>query len=65
MWPCMTPCVSSTLIGDVAAIKALLEAGAKPDEADEEGRTALHFACGYGEIDCAKVRGYEGRQFVL
>lgn len=24
-------------------------------QADEEGRTALHFACGYGELECAKV----------
>ena len=23
------------------------------NEADEEGRTALHFACGYGELECA------------
>ncbi|KAG1681352.1 hypothetical protein FOA52_007400 [Chlamydomonas sp. UWO 241] len=44
---------SAASAGDVEAIKALLEAGAKPDEADDEGRTALHFACGYGEIECA------------
>jgi ankyrin repeat protein len=25
------------------------------DEVDEEGRTALHFAAGYGEIACAKL----------
>jgi len=25
------------------------------NEADEEGRTALHFACGYGELSCAKL----------
>lgn len=43
------------LAGDVETIKRLLEEGAKPDEADEEGRTALHFACGYGEIECAKA----------
>jgi ankyrin repeat protein len=36
-------------------LKRLLEAGANPDEGDEEGRTALHFACGYGELDCAKA----------
>lgn len=41
--------------GDVGLLKQLLEAGADVDEADEEGRTALHFACGYGEIECAKV----------
>ena len=32
--------------GDVEALKRLLKAGASPDEGDEEGRTALHFACG-------------------
>lgn len=37
-------------------LKQLLEAeGVNVDEADEEGRTALHFACGYGEIECAKA----------
>lgn len=25
------------------------------DKADPEGRTPLHFACGYGEIECAKA----------
>jgi hypothetical protein len=25
------------------------------DEQDEEGRTALHFAAGYGELECAKL----------
>ena len=24
------------------------------NEKDEEGRSALHFACGYGEMECAK-----------
>lgn len=38
--------------GDAAALKQLLEDGADKDEQDEEGRTALHFACGYGEIAC-------------
>ena len=37
-------------------MRELLAGGAKPDERDEEGRTALHFACGYGELDCAEVR---------
>lgn len=47
--------IFSLTSGDVEAIKQLLEAGANTDEADEEGRTALHFACGYGEIECAKA----------
>jgi len=41
--------------GDDAALLQLLKAGADKDEADEEGRTALHFAAGYGEIKCAEV----------
>ena len=38
--------------GDATALKQLLEDGADKDEQDEEGRTALHFACGYGEMAC-------------
>jgi ankyrin repeat protein len=41
--------------GDVEQLKELLAAGADKDEKDEEGRTALHFACGYGELACAEV----------
>ncbi len=37
---------SAASAGDVELLKKLLEAGANPDEGDEEGRTALHFACG-------------------
>ena len=40
--------------GDVEALKELLQGGADKDEKDDEGRTALHFACGYGEIACAE-----------
>ena len=36
------------------ALKELLQAGADKDEKDDEGRTALHFACGYGEIACSQ-----------
>lgn len=31
--------------GDAEALKALLAGGADKNAADEEGRTALHFAC--------------------
>lgn len=31
-------------------LKNALEAGGNKDEEDSEGRTALHFACGYGEV---------------
>lgn len=41
--------------GDEAGLEELLKAGANKDEKDDEGRTALHFACGYGEIKCAEV----------
>ena len=49
----LTPELSVLLgAGDAAALKQLLEEGADKDEQDEEGRTALHFACGYGEMAC-------------
>lgn len=35
-------------------LKELLQGGADKDEKDDEGRTALHFACGYGEIACSE-----------
>ena len=38
--------------GDDAALLQLLKAGANKDEADEEGRTALHFAAGYETVPC-------------
>lgn len=31
-------------------LKNALATGADKDEEDSEGRTALHFACGYGEV---------------
>ncbi|KAG2244765.1 hypothetical protein Bca52824_093377 [Brassica carinata] len=37
-------------LGDVEGLKTALEAGGNKDEEDSEGRTALHFACGYGEV---------------
>ncbi|KAI8462296.1 MAG: ankyrin repeat-containing domain protein [Monoraphidium minutum] len=42
--------------GDAAKLRELLaEEGVNVDEQDEEGRTALHFAAGYGEMECAKL----------
>lgn len=42
--------------GDAAKLRELLTAdGESKDVKDSEGRTALHFACGYGELDCVKV----------
>ncbi|CAN1156448.1 Ankyrin repeat domain-containing protein 2B, partial [Linum perenne] len=37
-------------VGDVEGLKSALASGADKDEEDSEGRTALHFACGYGEV---------------
>ncbi len=51
-WPRST---STTRTGDVELLKKLISEGANVDEADEEGRTALHFAAGYGEIECCKA----------
>jgi hypothetical protein len=31
-------------------LKKALDGGADKDEEDAEGRRALHFACGYGEV---------------
>lgn len=41
--------------GDAAQVKTCLAAGALPDEVDVEGRTALHFASGYGELECMRA----------
>jgi ankyrin repeat protein len=43
------------IAGNAELLKQLLAEGAAVDEVDEEGRTALHFAVGYGEIPCAKL----------
>lgn len=37
-------------MGALQGLKILLQEGADKDEKDAEGRTALHFASGYGEV---------------
>ena len=47
---------TNTTTGDAAKLRELLDAeGVNVDAQDEEGRTALHFAAGYGELECAKL----------
>ncbi len=42
--------------GDASKLRELLTADKETkDVKDSEGRTALHFSCGYGELDCVKV----------
>ena len=42
--------------GDYEGLAELLkEEGVDANEKDAEGRTALHFSCGYGEIKCAEL----------
>lgn len=43
------------VVGQADILEELLKSGADKDEQDDEGRTALHFACGYGEVKCAEV----------
>ena len=43
-----TPLHAAAMRDDVAAVRALLAAGALPDIRDRDGNTALHYGAGYG-----------------
>ena len=40
---------------DVKGVKELLRVGAPVDSRDEGGRTALHAACGYADVEMVEV----------
>jgi ankyrin repeat protein len=40
---------------DVEGVKELLRVGAPVDARDEGGRTALHAACGYADVELVEV----------
>ena len=45
------PLFDAIALGDVAKVRALLDAGFAANEVDESGETALHFAMGRGHLD--------------
>ncbi len=54
--PC--PPLPAPPAGDVEGLKKLLAGeGVDVNERDDEGRSALHFASGYNELECMKVCG--------
>ncbi|CAH1445185.1 unnamed protein product [Lactuca virosa] len=47
--------METAIIGNLQGLMRALYYGADKEEEDSEGRRALHFACGFGEVKCAKV----------
>ena len=54
------PKLGKNLLDDHEALQAFLKEGQDVNMKDSEGRTALHFACGYGEMKCAEILVKEG-----
>jgi Ankyrin repeats (many copies) len=51
-----TPIIAAASAGEADNLKQLIaEKAAGVDDRDEEGRTALHFASGYGEVECMAI----------
>ena len=50
--------------GHVEVVKALLEAGANIEDANENGHTPLMEAASAGHVDVAQVRGARGTWYV-
>lgn len=46
---------AAAAVGDLAALRALLDAGASPDDGDYDGRTALHLAAAEGRADAIEL----------
>jgi ankyrin repeat protein len=55
-----TPLRMATRTNSVDAIKLLLQAGAKPDHRNDEGRTALHLAASIGHPDVVRALVHGG-----
>eukprot|EP00931_Biecheleriopsis_adriatica_P049795 TRINITY_DN28813_c0_g1_i1.p1 TRINITY_DN28813_c0_g1~~TRINITY_DN28813_c0_g1_i1.p1 ORF type:complete len:197 (+),score=50.24 TRINITY_DN28813_c0_g1_i1:29-592(+) len=54
--PCgFSPLMLAAHNGHVRCIAALLKAGAKPNERDEDGKTALHLAAVSGDLQCLQI----------
>lgn len=46
------PLVEAAKLGDLRGVEKQLAEGRNPNEADREGRSAMHFASGYGSVPC-------------
>lgn len=50
-----TPLICAAVRGDLEAVRALLEHGAKPQLAEWRGKTPLHYTAWDGHLDCAEL----------